>query len=262
MPEDAEHAQGRRVQQAMPCGQQGGQQQHKHHQQQLQVDALEAAAAPFGNSEARCARLHGGRGHARSERAHACCCAGRVAVWWVLGSCHGGEARPHIGGCPWLCAVGTRCTKKCLEGRELARCKSIRACLRACVRACMRACAPNILALCAQSAGRHQHVKHALLIVFPTQSSRALLVGVPLFSLETTHPPTPTPTLQPDLIADQKGLPREKVKSWTPYAGGAACNVATSIGKLSMDVVFITALVGVIECSRSIRQSSSSSSKA
>lgn len=45
-----------------------------------------------------------------------------------------------------------------------------------------------------------------------------------------------------DLIADQKGLPRDKVKSWTPFAGGATCNVATAVGKLGMDVVFITAL--------------------
>eukprot|EP00967_Tisochrysis_lutea_P118877 scaffold193552_cov20-Tisochrysis_lutea.AAC.1 len=44
------------------------------------------------------------------------------------------------------------------------------------------------------------------------------------------------------LIADQKGLPRDKVQSWTPYAGGASLNVASSIGKLGMDVVFISAL--------------------
>ncbi|KAF5831723.1 Ribokinase-like protein [Dunaliella salina] len=45
-----------------------------------------------------------------------------------------------------------------------------------------------------------------------------------------------------DLIADQKGLPRNKVKSWTPFAGGAICNVATAIGRLGMDVVFVTAM--------------------
>ena len=45
-----------------------------------------------------------------------------------------------------------------------------------------------------------------------------------------------------DLIADQKGLPRDKVQSWTPYAGGAACNVATAIGRMGMDVLFITSL--------------------
>ncbi len=32
------------------------------------------------------------------------------------------------------------------------------------------------------------------------------------------HPP---PLCSADLIADQKGVPRAKVKSWTPYAGGA-----------------------------------------
>ncbi|GIL84205.1 hypothetical protein Vretimale_15840 [Volvox reticuliferus] len=45
-----------------------------------------------------------------------------------------------------------------------------------------------------------------------------------------------------DLIADQKGLPREKVKSWTPYAGGAPCNVATAASRLGLDVTFVTAL--------------------
>ncbi|GIL67415.1 hypothetical protein Vafri_20804, partial [Volvox africanus] len=45
-----------------------------------------------------------------------------------------------------------------------------------------------------------------------------------------------------DLIADQKGLPREKVKSWTPYAGGAPCNVATAAARLGLDVTFVTAL--------------------
>lgn len=45
-----------------------------------------------------------------------------------------------------------------------------------------------------------------------------------------------------DLISDQKGLPREKVKSWTPYAGGAPCNVATSLARLGLDVTFVSAL--------------------
>lgn len=48
--------------------------------------------------------------------------------------------------------------------------------------------------------------------------------------------------LVPDLIADQKGLPREKVKSWKPYAGGAPCNVATAAARLGLDVTFMTAL--------------------
>ncbi len=45
-----------------------------------------------------------------------------------------------------------------------------------------------------------------------------------------------------DLIADQQGLSREEVKSWTPYAGGAPCNVATALGKLGQEVLFVTAL--------------------
>ncbi|GLC55392.1 hypothetical protein PLESTB_000982400 [Pleodorina starrii] len=45
-----------------------------------------------------------------------------------------------------------------------------------------------------------------------------------------------------DLIADQKGLPRDKVTSWTPHAGGAPCNVATAAARLGLDVTFVTAL--------------------
>ncbi|KAG1669402.1 hypothetical protein FOA52_004053 [Chlamydomonas sp. UWO 241] len=45
-----------------------------------------------------------------------------------------------------------------------------------------------------------------------------------------------------DLIADQTGLAREEVKSWTPFAGGAPCNVATALGKLGTDVILVTAL--------------------
>lgn len=45
-----------------------------------------------------------------------------------------------------------------------------------------------------------------------------------------------------DLIADQQGLPRDKVQSWTPFAGGAPANVATSLARLGMDVVFVSAL--------------------
>ncbi|KAL6762476.1 Ribokinase-like protein [Haematococcus lacustris] len=45
-----------------------------------------------------------------------------------------------------------------------------------------------------------------------------------------------------DLIADQKGVPREKVSSWTPYAGGAPANVATALAKLGLEVLFLGAL--------------------
>ncbi|KAG2424047.1 hypothetical protein HXX76_014868 [Chlamydomonas incerta] len=45
-----------------------------------------------------------------------------------------------------------------------------------------------------------------------------------------------------DLIADQKGVPREKVRSWKPYAGGAPCNVAVACARLGLEVAFVTAL--------------------
>ncbi|GAX78109.1 hypothetical protein CEUSTIGMA_g5551.t1 [Chlamydomonas eustigma] len=45
-----------------------------------------------------------------------------------------------------------------------------------------------------------------------------------------------------DLISDQPGLPRDQVTSWSPYAGGAPCNVATALAKLGVSVSFLTAL--------------------
>ncbi len=45
-----------------------------------------------------------------------------------------------------------------------------------------------------------------------------------------------------DFIADQKGLTRDKVQSWTPYPGGAPANVATSLAKLGKKVLFVSAL--------------------
>lgn len=45
-----------------------------------------------------------------------------------------------------------------------------------------------------------------------------------------------------DCLADQKGTPRDKVKSWTPYPGGAPANVATALAKLECKSAFISAL--------------------
>jgi len=44
-----------------------------------------------------------------------------------------------------------------------------------------------------------------------------------------------------DCLADQKGVPREQVTSWTPYPGGAPANVAAALGKLGAKVGFISA---------------------
>lgn len=59
-----------------------------------------------------------------------------------------------------------------------------------------------------------------------TSSTQVVCVGEALF----------------DFIADQKGLPRDKVKSWKPYPGGAPCNVATCLGKLGVKTAFVSAL--------------------
>ncbi len=42
-----------------------------------------------------------------------------------------------------------------------------------------------------------------------------------------------------DLLADQPGQPLEKVKSWTPYPGGAPANVACGLVKLGVSAGFI-----------------------
>lgn len=48
--------------------------------------------------------------------------------------------------------------------------------------------------------------------------------------------------LSTDLLADQKGLARDQVQSWTPYAGGAPFNVATALSKLGAKTAFVSAL--------------------
>jgi fructokinase len=45
-----------------------------------------------------------------------------------------------------------------------------------------------------------------------------------------------------DLIADQKGVPREQVSTWTAYPGGAPCNVATAAARLGAKAAFVSAL--------------------
>ncbi len=42
-----------------------------------------------------------------------------------------------------------------------------------------------------------------------------------------------------DLLADQAGQPLEKVKSWTPYPGGAPANVACGLVKLGVSAGFV-----------------------
>ncbi|CAL8467862.1 g7400 [Coccomyxa elongata] len=45
-----------------------------------------------------------------------------------------------------------------------------------------------------------------------------------------------------DCLANERGVPKEEVKSWTPYPGGAPANVAAALAKLSVKVAFISAL--------------------
>lgn len=45
-----------------------------------------------------------------------------------------------------------------------------------------------------------------------------------------------------DFLANEKGLKREEVKSWTPYPGGAPANVATALTKLGVPTAFVSAL--------------------
>jgi fructokinase len=43
-------------------------------------------------------------------------------------------------------------------------------------------------------------------------------------------------------LAKEKGVPREKVKSWMPFPGGAPANVATCLAKLGQRTSFVSAL--------------------
>jgi fructokinase len=45
-----------------------------------------------------------------------------------------------------------------------------------------------------------------------------------------------------DCLADQLGVPREEVASWTPYPGGAPANVAAGLARLGQRAVFVGAL--------------------
>jgi hypothetical protein len=58
-------------------------------------------------------------------------------------------------------------------------------------------------------------------------------------------PPPPPPTHTPcpaDFLANEKGVPKDQVKSWTPYPGGAPCNVATCLSHLGVPTLFVGAL--------------------
>jgi len=45
-----------------------------------------------------------------------------------------------------------------------------------------------------------------------------------------------------DCLADQLGVPKEEVGSWTPYPGGAPANVATATSRLGDKTAFLSAI--------------------
>ncbi|KAI7846208.1 hypothetical protein COHA_000278 [Chlorella ohadii] len=45
-----------------------------------------------------------------------------------------------------------------------------------------------------------------------------------------------------DCLADQIGVPVDKVESWTPYPGGAPANVATGVARLGAGALFVSAI--------------------
>lgn len=47
-----------------------------------------------------------------------------------------------------------------------------------------------------------------------------------------------------DCLADQRGVSKEEVKSWTPHPGGAPANVATGAARLGAHAAFVGALGG------------------
>ena len=45
-----------------------------------------------------------------------------------------------------------------------------------------------------------------------------------------------------DCLAEERGVPKEEVKTWIPYPGGAPANVAAALGRLGVKVSFISAV--------------------
>lgn len=71
---------------------------------------------------------------------------------------------------------------------------------------------------------RHQHCAAARSV--PSGQDYVISLGEALF----------------DCLADQLGLPKEQVQSWTPYPGGAPANVACALAQLGVPAVFFGAL--------------------
>lgn len=46
----------------------------------------------------------------------------------------------------------------------------------------------------------------------------------------------------PDMLANTFDVPKDEVESWTPYAGGAPCNVSTALAKLGVKSSFASAV--------------------
>ena len=45
-----------------------------------------------------------------------------------------------------------------------------------------------------------------------------------------------------DCLAEERGVPKEEVKTWIPYPGGAPANVAAALGRLGVRVTFVSAV--------------------
>ena len=44
------------------------------------------------------------------------------------------------------------------------------------------------------------------------------------------------------MLANDKGVPKAQVSSWSGYPGGAPCNVACGLGQLDIPVAFVSSL--------------------
>ena len=45
-----------------------------------------------------------------------------------------------------------------------------------------------------------------------------------------------------DMLADDKGVPKVQVSSWSGYPGGAPCNVVCGLGQLKIPAAFVSAV--------------------
>ena len=73
-------------------------------------------------------------------------------------------------------------------------------------------------------------------------AASVIAIGEALFGVTLIRSPTDGSLSETDMLANDYDVPREQVKSWTPKAGGAACNVAAGLAKFGVPISIISAV--------------------